>query len=294
VSKAYSSEEAVTMAYIVNGILLSSIYIIVALGLTLVYSILNVPNFAHGELVMLGAYICVYLVKTLEINYFITFIITILALAGLGILLERFVFRPLSHSPPVTMFIAALGLVYILRSIVQLFWGKEWLSLPTPFTGAIILGGAPLTHMRVFIFSVSCLAMIIVCLFIYRTWLGKGIRAVSQSESGAALVGINANLMNCLTFALGSALAGCAGILLGHVSFVNSEMGFPPLLKAFAMIIIGGMGSIPGAIIGGFFIGAIETFSIAFLSTEYTELFAFSALVVTLAIRPRGLMGRLE
>lgn len=281
--------------YLINGLVLSSIYIIVALGLTLVYSILDVPNFAHGELVMLGAYIGVFLIGIMGVtNYFLVLIFAVLALAGLGILLWKFIFRPLRSGPPVTMFIAALGLVYILQSAVQLIWGKEWLSLRSPFTGAILLGGATITHTRIFIFSLGCLLMILTSLFIYRTWLGKGIRAVSQSESGAALVGINSNRMISLTFAVSGGLAGCAGILLGHVTFVYPLMGFSPLLKAFAMIIIGGMGSIPGAIIGGFFLGIIETLCVAFFSAEYTDIFAFGALVMTLIIRPRGLMGKLE
>ena len=281
--------------YLINGLVLSSIYIIVALGLTLVYSILDVPNFAHGELVMLGAYLGVFLIGIMGVtNYFLVLIFAVFALAGLSVLLWKFIFRPLRSAPPVTMFIAALGLVYILQSAVQLIWGKEWLSLPSPFAGSVLLGGATITHTRIFIFSLGCLLMILVSLFVYRTWLGKGIRAVSQSESGAALAGINANRMISLTFALSGALAGCAGFLLGHVTFVFPLMGFSPLLKAFAMIIIGGMGSIPGAIIGGFFIGIIETLCIAFFSAEYADIFAFGALVITLMIRPRGLMGKLE
>jgi branched-chain amino acid transport system permease protein len=281
--------------YLINGLVLSSIYIIVALGLTLVYSILDVPNFAHGELVMLGAYLGVFLIGLMGVtNYFLVLIFVVLALAGLSVLLWKFIFRPLRSAPPVTMFIAALGLVYIFQSAVQLIWGKEWLSLPSPFAGSVLLGAASITHTRIFIFSLGCLLMILVSLFVYRTWLGKGIRAVSQSESGAALVGINSNRMMTLTFAVSGALAGCAGILLGHVTFVFPLMGFSPLLKAFAMIIIGGMGSIPGAIIGGFLIGIIETSSVAFFSAEYADIFAFGALVVTLMIRPRGLMGKLE
>jgi branched-chain amino acid transport system permease protein len=281
--------------YLINGLVLSSIYIMVALGLTLVYSILDVPNFAHGELVMLGAYIGVFLIGMMGVkNYLLVLILTVLALACLSVLLWKFIFRPLRSAPPVTMFIAALGVVYILQSAVQLIWGKEWLSLRSPFTGSVLLGGATITHTRIFIFSLGCLLMIFISLFIYRTWLGKGIRAVSQSESGAALVGINSNRMISLTFAVSGGLAGCAGILLGHVTFVFPLMGFPPLLKAFAMIIIGGMGSIPGAIIGGFFLGLIETLCIAFFSAEYANIFAFGALVLTLIIRPRGLMGRLE
>ena len=281
--------------YLINGLVLSSIYIIVALGLTLVYSILDVPNFAHGELVMLGAYLGVFLIGLMGVtNYFLVLVFVVLALAGLSVLLWKFIFRPLRSAPPVTMFIAALGLVYIFQSAVQLIWGKEWLSLPSPFAGSVLLGGASITHTRIFIFLLGCFLMILVSLFVYRTWLGKGIRAVSQSESGAALVGINSNRMMTLTFAVSGALAGCAGILLGHVTFVFPLMGFSPLLKAFAMIIIGGMGSIPGAIIGGFFIGIIETSSVAFFSAEYADIFAFGALVVTLMIRPRGLMGKLE
>ncbi len=281
--------------YLVNGLVLSSIYIIVALGLTLVYSILDVPNFAHGELVMVGAYIGVFLIGMMGVtNYFFVLIFAVFALAGLSLLLWKFIFRPLRSAPPVAMFIAALGLVYILQSAVQLIWGKEWLSLRSPFTGSLLLGGATITHTRIFIFSLGCLLMILVSLFVYRTWSGKGIRAVSQSESGAALVGINSNRMMSLTFAVSGGLAGCAGILLGHVTFVFPLMGFSPLLKAFAMIIIGGMGSIPGAIIGGFFIGMMETLCIAFFSAEYTDIFAFGALVIMLMIRPRGLMGKLE
>ncbi len=281
--------------YLINGLVLSSIYIIVALGLTLVYSILDVPNFAHGELVMVGAYIGVFLIGIMGVtNYVFVVIGAVFALAGLSLLLWKFIFRPLRSAPPVAMFIAALGLVYILQSAVQLIWGKEWLSLPSPFAGSVLLGGATITHTRIFIFSFGCLLMILVSLFVYRTWLGKGIRAVSQSESGAALAGINANRMISLTFALSGALAGCAGFLLGHVTFVFPLMGFSPLLKAFAMIIIGGMGSIPGAIIGGFFIGITETLSIAFFSAEYADIFAFGALVITLMVRPRGLMGKLE
>ncbi len=281
--------------YLINGLVLSSIYIIVALGLTLVYSLLDVPNFAHGELVMLGAYLGVFFIGLVGVtNYFLVLVLSVFALAGFSVLLWKIIFRPLRGAPPVTMFIAALGLVYVLQSAVQLIWGKEWLSLPSPFAGSVLFGGAAITHTRVFIFSFGCLLMIFVSLFVYRTWLGKGIRAVSQSESGAALSGINANRMITLTFALSGALAGCAGILLGHVTFVFPSMGFSPLLKAFAMIIIGGMGSIPGAIIGGFFIGIIETLSVAFFSAEYADIFAFGALVITLMIRPRGLMGKLE
>ena len=281
--------------YVINGLVLSSIYILVALGLTLVYSILDVPNFAHGELVMLGAYIGVFLLGMMGgANYFLVLILSVLALAALGLFLEKFIFRPLRTAPPATMFITALGLVYILQSTVQLIWGKEWLSIHSPFMGAIKFWGATVTYTRVFIFSLSCLLMILISLFVYRTWLGKGIRAVSQSESGAALVGINSNRMISLTFALSGALAGFAGILLGHVTFVFPAMGFSPLLRAFAIIIIGGMGSIPGAIIGGFFIGAIETLSVAVFSAEYADIFAFGALVLTLVLRPRGLMGKLE
>jgi branched-chain amino acid transport system permease protein len=281
--------------YLINGLVLSSIYIIVALGLTLVYSILDVPNFAHGELVMLGAYIGVFLIGMMGVkNYFLVLIVAVFALAVLGVLIWTFIFRPLRSGPPATMFIAALGLVYILQSAVQLIWGKEWLSLRSPFAGAIVLRGASITYTRIFIFSLGCLLMIFVFLFIYRTWLGKAIRAVSQSESGAALVGINSNRMIRLTFAVSGGLAGCAGILLGHVTFVFPLMGFSPLLKAFAMIIIGGMGSIPGAIIGGFLIGIIETLCVAFFSAEYADLFAFGALVMTLMVRPSGLMGKLE
>ncbi len=281
--------------YVINGLVLSSIYIMVALGLTLVYSILDVPNFAHGELVMLGAYLGVFFMGLIGVtHYFLVIIFSMLVLAAFSVLLWKIVFRPLRGGPPVTMFIAALGLVYVLQSAVQLIWGKEWLSLRSPFAGSVVLGGASITHTRIFIFSLGCLLMILVSLFVYRTWLGKGIRAVSQSESGAALAGINSNRMITLTFALSGALAGCAGILLGYVTFVFPLMGFSPLLKAFAMIIIGGMGSIPGAIIGGFFIGLIETFSVAFFSAEYADIFAFGALVITVLIRPTGLMGKLE
>lgn len=281
--------------YVINGLVLSCVYIIVALGLTLVYSILDVPNFAHGELVMLGAYIAVFLIGILGVKYYLlVLIITVLALAVLSVLLERLIFRQLRNAPPVTMFIAALGLVYVLQSTVQLIWGKEWLSLQSPFMGAMRLGGATIPYTRFFIFLLSCFLMVVISLFVYRTWLGKGIRAVSQSKSGAALVGINANRMVRVTFAVSGALAGCAGMLLGHVTFVFPAMGFSPLLKAFAMIIIGGMGSIPGAIIGGFFIGTIETLCAAFISAEYSDIFAFGALVMTLIIRPRGLMGKLE
>jgi len=281
--------------YVINGLVLSSIYILVALGLTLVYSILDVPNFAHGELVMLGAYIGVFLLGIAgRANYFLVLILSVLALSALGVFLERFIFRPLRKAPPATMFIAALGLVYILQNGVQLIWGKEWLSIQFPLMGAVKIGSATVTYTRVFIFFLSCLLMVFISFFVYRTWLGKGIRAVSQSESGAALVGINSNRMISLTFALSGALAGVAGILLGHVTFVNPTMGFSPLLRAFAIIIIGGMGSIPGAIIGGFFIGTIETVSVAIFSAEYADIFAFGALVLTLIVRPRGLMGKLE
>jgi branched-chain amino acid transport system permease protein len=277
---------------LVNGIMLGAAYSLVALGLTLIYGILHIPNFAHGHKYMWAAFTSLFLVVNFHTNYWVSLLIAMVVLGLVGAGVERLVYRPLRNVPHINSFIAAIGLLLALESLSLIFWGADFRRFPTLYDKPIHIFGVAITLQRLLVIVAAGLFIILLQVFIKRTWLGATIEAVAQNPEGAQLVGISIDRVSSLTFGIGTALAAAAATLIAPIFLVYPTMGSMPNLKAFVVIIIGGMGSIPGAVIGGFMLGLIEALGGGYISTDYKDLFAFGALVTFLTLRPMGLFGK--
>jgi branched-chain amino acid transport system permease protein len=283
----------VLIQQLVNGLVVGSVYALVALGYTMIYGILGIINFAQGEIYMYGAFGAVLtLAATGELG------LAVLAGVGtaclVGFLLERIAFRPLRGMHPLIPLISAIGSSILLSSLARLLFGPDDRSFPIEFNPVsyIIFGAAEITGLQLIIIGVSFGLMVMLTLFVNMTKHGKAIMAVAMDSDAARLSGINVNNAYVLTFLLGSALSGVAGILMAvYYNATSFSMGVLPGLKAFSAAILGGVGSIPGAIVGGLVLGIAENLGAAYISSNFKDAFAFIALVLVLVIRPRGIMG---
>ncbi|MAS09288.1 branched-chain amino acid ABC transporter permease [Salinisphaera sp.] len=277
---------------VLNGLTLGSIYGLVALGLTLVYGILHVPNFAHGALYMVGAYICYFTMVELGLHYWFAIAAAAIVVAALSVICERLVFHPLRHAPPIHDKIAAIGILLFLEAVVQMHWGADFRRIPTPYNEILRLGDLTLPAQRLLIIVGAFSLMGVLHLYLKKTMTGATIVAMAQNREGAFLVGIDANRVAMMTFAIAGALAAVAAGLFAPINLVYPAMGHLVLLKAFVIIILGGMGSIPGAIIGGLIIGFSEALGGFYVSSTYKDVIAFVLLVVILSIKPTGLFTK--
>ena len=275
-----------------NGIMLGAVYSLVALGLTLIYGILHVPNFAHGAMYMWAAFTALFVVINFHTNYWVSLVIAMIVLGLVGVGAERVVYRPLRDAPHINSFIAAIGLILVMESLSLIVWGADFRRFPPVYEQPIHIWGVAITLQRLLVIVASALFILLLQLFIKHTWLGATIEAVAQNPEGAQLVGISIDRVSSLTFGIGTASAAAAATLIAPIFLVYPTMGSMPNLKAFVVIIIGGMGSIPGAVIGGFMLGLIESLGGGYISTDYKDLFAFGALVTFLTLRPTGLFGK--
>jgi branched-chain amino acid transport system permease protein len=286
-------ESSIFFQQVINGLVIGSIYAMVALGLTLIFGILHIGNFAHGQLYMLGAFATYWLVTLWGWNIWPSMLVAMGSMALLGIVLERVVFRPVYSAPHINGLIVALGLFIALENIALILWGGEERTLPSPYaTKVITLLSISLTLQRLLVFIISILLIFLLYLFIQRTKMGKAIRAVAQDPEVSRLMGIPIHRISATVFAVSSALAAAAGALVGPIFCVFPAMGVTPILKAFVVIVLGGMGSIPGAIFGGFILGIAESLGAGYLSSEYKDAFAFAALILVLMVKPSGLFGK--
>lgn len=277
---------------VANGIMVGGIYGLMALGLTLIYGVLYIPNFALGHQAMIGAYITFFLVSLYGVNYFVAVAGAMVALAALGVVTERVIFRPIKNAPHVNAFIAAFGLLFLLESGSLIAWGATYRKIETPYEREILtVFGATLPVQRLIVVAATVVVIVGIQLFLKRTMAGAALRAVSQQREAALLVGIDSDRVASLTMAVGSALAAAAGGLIGPVILVFPTMGNLMIVKAFVIIILGGMGSVVGAIVGGFLLGLVESLAAGYLSPSYKDLYAFLFLVLVLAVRPTGLFG---
>ncbi len=289
---------------LINGLALGAVYALIALGYTMVYGILQLINFAHGEIYMLGAYlgIIVFGILTglglpaysLSLSLLITVLISMAFCALYGATIERLAYRPLRNATKLAPLISAVGMSIILQNFVMLAQGKEYKNLPPqlPSEGFTVLG-ANVSPAQIFILTASVLIMILLHLFVSRTRLGKAMRATSQDRVMAGLVGININQVISVTFMIGSSLAAVAGVMVTlYYGVVHFFMGYLAGIKAFTAAVLGGIGSIPGAMLGGFVLGLIENFGASYISSVYKDAFAFVVLIITLIIRPSGLLGQ--
>lgn len=277
-----------------NGIMLGSTYAIVALGLTLVFGILNIPNFAHGHLYMLGAYFCFTLMTQVGVGFWTALIVSTLALGLIGIAVERLVYRPLKDQPHINSFISAIGALMILENGVMALWGPQGQRIPNPYPEPLEILGIVMTEQRLLLIAVTLALIILLQLFIKKTTLGSTIEAVAQDPEGAALVGINVNRVSSLTFAISTAMAATAACMIAPIFIITPSMGSLLGMKAFIICILGGLGSIPGAIVGGIILGLMEALGGGYISAAYKDVYAFGALILILAFKPTGLFGRKE
>ena len=280
------------MQQLLNGITLGSVYILVAIGLTLVFGILHVPNFAHGALYLVGGYATLMAMNSLGVHYFIAIIISIVCVAGIAILMERLVFNPLREAPAIHDKIAAIGIMLFFDALIPLVWGNEYHRMLTPFGDTVTLFGISTTIQRILVIVVACIVVVLLQLFLKKTMTGASIMAMAQNREGSFLVGINANTVAMMTFAISGALAAIAASIASPINLVFPSMGHLVILKAFVVVIIGGMGSVPGAIIGGMVLGITESLGATYISNDYKDMIAFLLLIIIMTIRPKGLFAK--
>ena len=288
---------------LVNGLTLGSVYALIALGYTMVYGIIELINFAHGEIYMLGAYVGIItftLLTTLHLTspdssltLLLMMIVAILFCGAYGVTIERLAYRPLRTAPRLSPLISALGVSIFLQNFVMLAQGPRDKGFPELFIqGGIDLPGGRISAIQLFIMATSVLMMFALHLLVRRTKIGKAMRATAQDKQMASLVGIDVNQVISVTFLIGSALAAVAGVMVGmYYGLINFYIGYMAGIKAFTAAVLGGIGSIPGAMIGGVLLGLIESLGAGYISSEYKDVFAFAILILVLIFRPSGLLG---
>ena len=279
----------------INGLSLGSIYALIALGYTMVYGIIKLINFAHGDIYMLGAFTAFYATTFFHLNFFVALIIAMLLCGVLGVLIERIAYKPLRNATRITALITAMGVSYVLEYTMQYFAGSDVKTFPTDLleNTAFSLGGVRITMMQIYIFVITIILMVLLTYIVNKTKMGRAMRAVSVDEDAAKLMGINVDTTISFTFFLGSCLAGVAGVLVGvYYNSINPLMGMTPGLKAFIAAVFGGIGNIPGAMIGGLFIGIAETLVTAYGSSLYKDAIVYVILILVLILKPDGLLGK--
>lgn len=277
----------------INGLNIGSIYALIALGYTMVYGIAKLINFAHGDVIMVGAYISFISMK-FGLPWWLAVIISIVVCAVLGVVMEKAAYKPLRNASRISLLITAIGISYLLQNLFQLIFGANlqpyhaFIALP-----ALNLGGITIQANYYITFSVSVLLMILLTLFVNKTTMGKAMRAVSEDEGAAKLMGINVDTTISLTFAIGCALAAIAGILYANCyPMINPTLGSLPGIKAFIAAVLGGIGSIPGAVIGAFILGMVEAMTKAYISSQLTDTIVFAILILMLVFKPAGILGK--
>ncbi len=276
---------------ILNGLLIGSVYALVSLGLTLIYGILYIPNFAHGQTYMWAAYVTYFLITFLGMNYWVVILVVTFLFILLGMAIEWVIFRPIMDKPHINGFIAAIGMIMVMEGLVLTVFGAEYQKFPDGFSKIISLGELILTRQRLICIIGSFILIFLLYLFINHTRLGESIQAIAQNEVGAKLVGINVKYNAAIAFGLGTGLAATAAALIAPVFLVFPQMGSMVNLKAFVIIILGSMGSLIGAVVGGFMMGLVEALVSGYLSASYKDFIAFGILVLVLIFKPTGLFG---
>jgi branched-chain amino acid transport system permease protein len=294
---------------LVNGITTGALYALVALGFSMVYGVLKLLNFAHGDLYMVGAYIGFFVIQffggaadlkiAVPLLLVIMFVVAAALVGGLGVAIERFAYRPLRDAPRIAPLITAIGVSFFLESSALLLFGAQFRVYNTAefisLSSGIRIGSVTIDSVQILVLVLGLLLMTGLQVLVNRTRLGRQVRAVAADREAAEMLGINVNFVITATFFLGSALAGIAGVMGGLLfNTVTSTIGFIAGLKAFTAAVVGGIGSIPGAMLGGLLIGVAESFVTGYISSTYTNLIVFGLLIVVMLVRPSGLLGRVQ
>lgn len=281
---------------LINGLSLGSVYAIIALGYTMVYGIAKMLNFAHGDIIMVGGYVCFCAVNYLGLPTGVGVLLSIVACTVLGIVIERLAYKPLRNAPSLDVLITAIGVSYFLQNAALLIWGSDTKSFPSVVNlPSVSLFDGQLVVSAITIVTVvaGIVVMVGLTMFTGKTRMGKAMRACSEDRGAATLMGINVNSTISLTFAIGSGLAAVAGVLMcsAYPTLIPTT-GSLPGIKAFTAAVIGGIGSIPGAFVGGLVLGVIEIFAKAYVGTQLADAIVFGVLIVVLLVKPSGLLGK--
>jgi branched-chain amino acid transport system permease protein len=289
----------IVLQQLINGVSLGSIYALIALGYTMVYGIVLLINFAHGDILMLGAYTAFFVLSSIgagPLGMLLAFVVSMIVCAAFGISIERLAYRPLRSAPRLNSLITAIAVSLILENGARVlpFIGPNPRQFPRPAVVNIkIAGELSVSNIQIIVILLSALLMLALNYIINYTKRGKAMRAVSFDHQAASLMGISVNRIISFTFALGSVLAAAGGVLYASAyPQVNPLMGMMPGLKAFVAAVLGGIGSVPGAMLGGFILGIAETFTKGFISSQFSDAISFSILIIVLLIRPTGILGK--
>ena len=281
---------------LINGISLGSVYAIIALGYTMVYGIAKMLNFAHGDVIMVGAYVCFFAVASWSLPPLVGVVLAMLVCTVLGMVIERLAYKPLRQAPSLAVLITAIGVSYFLQNGAQLLWGSNNKMFPSFLSGdalSLLNGDLRVSLVTVVNVVVCVVIMLALTWFTSRTKMGKAMRACSEDKGAAQLMGINVDTTISMTFAIGSALAAVAGVLLcSSYNTLIPTAGAMPGIKAFTAAVFGGIGSIPGAFLGGLLLGVIEIFAGGYISTQLQNAIVFAVLIVVLLVKPSGLLGK--
>lgn len=282
------------LSNIISGLSLGSIYALIALGYTMVYGIAKMLNFAHGDIIMVGAFTIIVSVNTIGLPAGVGILLSIILCTAIGVFTEKVAYKPLRTASPLAVLITAIGVSYLLQSIALLIFGSNQKSFPQVINvKPVHIGELTINGESIATLLVTFVIMVGLNLFISKTKMGKSMRAVSEDKQAAELMGISVNKTISITFAIGSGLAAVAGLFFGSTyGFIGPYTGAMPGIKAFVAAVFGGIGSVPGAMIGGILLGVIESFSKAYISTELSDAIVFGVLIVVLLVRPTGLLGK--
>jgi branched-chain amino acid transport system permease protein len=286
-------DSGILLQIIFWGLYAGCIYILLATGLNLIFGVMKIVNFAHGEFLMIGAYVTATIFLLTGINPYVIILLSMLVVMGIGAIVERLCFRPILGTSKLNEIFLSIGLIYIFQNGAAMLWGDKWQSVKSPYQGiSLPLGSLSIPLDYIIIMGVTAAILCGLYFFLKRTKTGREMRATSQNRKGAMLVGINVERLDILSFGIGCGLAAAAGtlwVVSGQV--FNPYMGSIPAVKAFAIIILGGLGSIPGAIIGGLLYGIAENGAVYFLGGVWKDAISFIILIIVLVIRPTGLFG---
>jgi len=284
---------ATILQFGLNGLFVATGYALVALGLTLIFGVLHIADFAQGALYVVGAYVSFYATQAPGLGYFASLPVAMVIGAGLASLNGAAVYLPLQRHSGALTFIGALGVLLILQNVALWLFGGEFRLVRSPFgDGKFNLGGVILTHHQAFVLAVTACLLVALWMALRYTKPGKGLRAAAQEAEAARLVGIDSQRLGLLAFAVAGALAAGAGALMAPIRAFDPHMGAVVILKSFAIVIFGGMGSVPGALVGAVTVALAETFTAAYVAAEFADLVAFGLMIAALFVRPQGLLGR--
>lgn len=277
---------------ILNGLAIGSVYTLVALGLTVVFGILGIAHFAHGSLAMFGGYLTFVFSTSMGLSFFASIAMAMPVGAVMGMLIERLAYRPVRDAPHINAFIIALGLTMMLEGGNLLLFGADQVIIQTPYQQVFDFGGIFVAQLRMVVIVTAITLVAVVTILLLKTKTGKSVRAVAQNRHAAVLMGVNVNFVSSVVFGISSALGVAAGALIGALLALAPGVGESFAVKGFAVLILGGLGSLPGAILGGLVLGVSESLAAGFLSSAYKDVISFLIMILVLLVMPQGLMGK--